>query len=132
MVCLTEMRRCILQFAVMFAMVGLADNVLCSVNCLVASFDPASQNGSTEEDHGCHHDDNPAAPASAPETCLQAQIVTHESVRTLMPLPEFATFHAAVREVASLWVDFHPARSAESTAPPPLSPDILSTTILRV
>ena len=132
MVCLRQMGRGILQFAAVFAMFGLAGNVLCSVNCLTASIAPNSKNGPTKENQGCHHGDGQKAPTQVPahETCSHAKVVIHESVRTLMPVPELASFHTPVREVASLWVAVHSARFADSTAPPPLSPDILSTTIL--
>ena len=126
------MGRGFLQFVAVFALFGLAGNVVCSVNCVTASIAPTSKGGPTKENQGCHHGDSQKAPSPVPahETCSHVQVVTHESVRTWMPVPELGTFHAAVREVASLWVAVHSARFVESTAPPPPSPDILSNTIL--
>ena len=126
------MRRSLLQFTVVLAMFAVAANVVCSANCLVASCAPASESGSTEDDHGCHHHDDPTAPTHTDEACSHAQLLANDSVRISIPLLAYGMFQAEAPEAIPVGIELIASARFAYNSPPPLSADVVSTTVLRV
>ena len=113
-------------------MFAVAANVVCSANCLVASFATVSESGSTEDDHGCHHHDDPTAPTHSDEACSHAQLLANDSVRISIPLPAYGMLQAVAPEAMPVGTELITAARFGQNVPPPLSADAISSTILRV
>lgn len=129
----TQMRRCLLQFTVVLAMISVAANAVCSAKCIVASSDLASQAGSPEDNGDCHDHGNPGAPAHGDEACAHPQLLANDSLRIVSINTAAVAFEAVVARLSLIGIDLVSSSSAILfEVSPPSLPDILSTTVLRV
>lgn len=127
-----QMRRWLVQFAVVSAMVSVSANAWCYAKCMVASCDVASQPVPTEHENGCHHE-NPAAPAGSDQACAHPQLFGTDSLRTVIPEPSEGMLQAVLPQLGTVGIDLiSPASVILLEAPPPSFPDIVFTTLLRV
>jgi hypothetical protein len=127
-----QMRRCIVQFAVVLAMVSVSANAWCYAKCMVAACDVASQPLPTEHDDGCHHH-NPTAPADSDQACAHPQLFGNDSLRTVIPEPGEGMLQAVLPQLGAVGISLISPASVILLEAPPLSfPDIVLTTLLRV
>jgi len=130
-VCSNRMRRSIVQFAVVLAMVSVSANAWCYARCMVAVCDVASPLP-TEHSDGCHHH-NPTAPADSDQACAHPQLFANDSLRTVIPVPADGMFQAVLAQLGTVEISRMSSASVILLeAPPPSLPDIVLTTLLRV
>lgn len=129
-----QMRRCVLQFAVLLAMISLGASAVCSAKCIVASCDLASQTGSPANDDDCHHHGTPSGPTHGDQECAHLQLFANDSLRSVVPVNSADIgFEAVVVRSSSIGIELVSSSSAilVDVLPPSLH-DVVSTTVLRV
>jgi hypothetical protein len=128
-----QMRRCIVQFAVVLAMFSVGANAWCSAKCVASSCSLAPEPVPAEHDNGCHHHDNPTAPAGGDQACTHPQLFANDSLRTVIPVPSDGMLQLVLPQLGTVGINLiSPASVILLESSPPSFPDIVLTTLLRV
>jgi hypothetical protein len=130
---LKKMRRWLTHLTILLAMCTMAANTLCLAECIAASCEPAPQTSSTEENHSCHKDGDSTEPGDSDQACAYAQAFVADPLRTSVSGPGDEISRAIAPPLVTVGVALISSPSVNLFEDlPPLIPDIVSTTILRV